>query len=74
MKKLARCTIAALCAGSLFAASTAQASPRHAHGRGDGLGRPGGYWQYSPRRGRKVAGAVAAGAALGVIGGAIIAS
>lgn len=80
MMKLVRSTATAVCAGVMLATTAVQAEP---------WGRPGyggpnpGYGAYvarrqierhRDRRDRKVAGAVAAGAALGLIGGAIVAS
>lgn len=60
----------------MLGAPAAEAGPWHGHGYGPraGYGYHGGYRHYGARRGRNVAGAVAAGAALGIIGGAIIAS
>ncbi len=77
LKNLALSAVAVALAGSLLAAPAAEARPgyRGGHGyHGGGLCLRGGYRGYGHRRGPGVGGALAAGAALGIIGGAIAAS
>ncbi len=76
MKKLALSALAATVAGSLLVASAAEARPgyRGYHGGYHGGYGHRGYRGYGYRRGPNVGGALAAGAALGIIGGAIAAS
>jgi hypothetical protein len=76
MSMFTRSALAALCLGSMLAAPAAQAGPwgRDGYGPRGAYGYRGGYWQGGHRHGHNVAGAVAAGAALGIVGGAIIAS
>lgn len=76
MGQFMRLTIAAMCIASTLIAPAAQAGPwdRGGYGHREGWSRHGENRHEPRRRGRNVAGAVAAGAALGLIGGAIIAS
>ena len=80
MMRLARSAAAAACAGAMLASTVAQAEPWGRSGYG---GPNAGYGAYvarrqverhRDRRDGKIAGALAAGAALGLIGGAIVAS
>lgn len=72
MKKVALSALAATVAGSLLLAPTADARPGYRGGYGYHAGY--GYRHYGYRRGPGIGGALAAGAALGIIGGAIAAS
>ncbi|GJD66935.1 hypothetical protein [Methylobacterium frigidaeris] len=75
MKRLVLSAVAATFTVSLFAAPTAEARPGYRGGYHGGYAyRGGGYRHYGYRRGPGVGGALAAGAALGIIGGAIAAS
>lgn len=78
LKNLALSAVAVALAGSLLAAPAAEARPGYrggGHGyHGGGYAYRGGYRGYGHRRGPGVGGALAAGAALGIIGGAIAAS
>lgn len=80
MTKFTRYGFAVLLAGSLVGAPAAQAGPWSGGGyrggfeRHHGYGRHNAYRRHEHRRGRNVAGAIAAGAALGLIGAAIAAS
>jgi hypothetical protein len=82
MKKLAISALAAAFAGTLLTASVAEARPGYRGGYGGyhgGYAYRGGYGGYGGyrggyRRGPGIGGALAAGAALGIIGGAIAAS
>ncbi len=76
MKTLALTALAAAFAGSVLIAPCAEARPGYRGGYGyhGGYGYRGGYRHYGYRRGPGVGGALAAGAALGIIGGAIAAS
>src|SRR3954467_620711 len=77
MKKLALSALAGAFAGSVLIAPAAEARPGYrggGYGYHGGYGYRGGYRHYGYRRGPGVGGALAAGAALGLIGGAIAAS
>ncbi|MFC6046589.1 hypothetical protein ACFPYM_01925 [Methylobacterium hispanicum] len=81
MKKLALSTLATAVAGSLLLSSAAEARPGYrgggyygGHGGYARQGGYGGYRHYGHRRGGKIGGDLAAGAFLGILGGAIAAS
>src|SRR3954470_8962211 len=75
MKRLVLSAVAATFAASLLAVPAAEARPGYRGGyHGGSAYGGGGYRHYGYRRGPGVGGALAAGAALGIIGGAIAAS